>query len=83
MTQNDPARRDLCLDSVLYGHRRRPGVDGLSSFEVLFGVKPRFAVEPSRKKPGEEVVASARHCEVAMALINRAERLVPRTIHPE
>ena len=36
---------DACIDSVLYGYRRRLGKDGKSPFEILYGVQPRFPKE--------------------------------------
>ena len=41
----------------------------------------RFSIEPSVRTPGAEVLSHARSFELATALINRAERLVPRTVH--
>ena len=37
-------------------------------------------MEPSEHVPEEEVLARARPFELAMALISRAERLVPRSV---
>ncbi len=56
-------------------------LDSVAPFEILFVLKPRFAMELSALVPGEEVLARARPFELAMALINRAERLVLRTVH--
>ncbi len=75
VTRSEYKKRDASLENVLYGDRRRPGTDGVAPFEILFGVKPRFAVESSGAIPGEEVFANARPFELALALINRAERL--------
>ena len=69
------------LEDALYGYRRKPGTDGVTPFEILYGVKPRFSIEPSLCVPRAEVLSHARPSELAMALINRAERLVPRTVH--
>ena len=55
----------------------------MASFENLLGVKPRFAIESSGSVPGEEVLANTRPFELALALINRAERFVPRTFQKE
>ena len=55
----------------------------MAPFEILFGVKPRFAIEYSGAVPGEAVLANARPFELALALINRAERLIPRTLQTE
>ena len=35
-----------CLAEIIGGYRRRPGTDGKSPFEILFGIRPWFAVEP-------------------------------------
>ncbi len=40
-------------------------------------------METSDANLDEEILANARPFELAMALINRAERLVPRTMHRE
>ncbi len=45
--------------------------------------KPRFSVESSGSISGEEVLANARSFELALALINRAKRLVHRTLQEE
>ncbi len=66
---------------MLYGYRRGPGTDAIAPFEILFGVKPRFSIEPSVSTPGAEVLSQARSFELAKALINHAERLVPRIFH--
>ncbi len=55
----------------------------MATFEILFGVKPSFAIESSGAIPGEEVLANTRPFKLALALINRAERLVPRTLQNE
>ncbi len=72
---------DQSLEDVLYGCRCRPGADLIAPFEILFGVKPGFSTEPSVPTPGAEVLSHARSFELAMVLINRAERLVPLTVH--
>ena len=72
---------DQSLEDVLYRYRRRPGTDGIAPFEILFGVKPRFSIEPSVRTAGADVLTHARSFELAMGLINRAERLVTRTVH--
>ncbi len=66
---------------MLYGYRREPGTDGITPFEILDGVKPRFSIEPSVCAPGAEILSQTRPFKLAMALINRSERLVPRTVH--
>ncbi len=34
---------DVCLANVIYRYKRRPGPDRVVPFEILFGVKSRFA----------------------------------------
>ena len=83
VTRSESKEWDASLENVLYGYRHRPGPDGVAPFEILFGVKPRFAIEWSGAVPGEEVLDNARPFELALALINRAERLVPRPLQEE
>ncbi len=45
--------------------------------------KSRFAIESSGAIPGEEVLANGGPFELALALINLAERLVPRSLQKE
>ena len=45
LVSNKDRDRDECLAEILGGYRRRPGADGKSPFEVLFGIRPRFAIE--------------------------------------
>ena len=78
MSRGGHKDRDTCLRSALYGYRRKPGADGASPFEVLFGVKPRIAIDGVEAVPEESIVANARPLELALALIMRAERLIPR-----
>ena len=75
---NNDRNWDDCLGEILGGYRRRPGTDGKSPFEMLFGIRPRFAVEP----PQLDLVAFntdlAREFEVAIAKSARVSRIVPR-----
>ncbi len=77
-TRSEPKEWDASLEKVLYGCRRRPGPDGVAPFEILFGVKPRFAIESPGTSPGEEILTNARPFEPTMALINRDDHLIPR-----
>ncbi len=83
VTRSECKEWDASLENVLHGYRRRPGWDGLATFDILFVVKPRFAIESSSAISGEEVLTHARPFELALELINRAERLVPRTFQKE
>ena len=74
VTQSESEECDQSLEAVLYRYRRSPGTDGIPPLELLFGVEPRFSIEPSVRTPGAEVLSHARSFEPAMALINRAER---------
>ncbi len=42
---------DVFLGSIRGGYRRRLGTDGKSSFEILFGIKPRFSFEAPHYGP--------------------------------
>ncbi len=77
VTRSESKDWDASNGNVLIGYRRRAGTDGVGPFEMLFGVKPVLAIESSVATPGEEVLAKARPFKLALALINRAERLVP------
>ncbi len=68
------------LENALYEYRRRSRPGGMGLFEILFGVKPSFAIESSSAIPGEAVSANARPFGLAVALINRAERWAPNTL---
>ncbi len=81
VTRNESKECNESLEDVLYGYRRRLRTDGIAPFEILLGVKPRFSIEPSVRTPVAEVLSRARFFELAMALINSAERLVPHTVH--
>ncbi len=81
VTQSESKEWDRSLRDVLYRYWLRLGTDGIALFEILFEIKPRFSIEPSVRTPEAEVLSHARSFELAMALINCAERLVPHTIH--
>ena len=81
VTESESKEWDQSLEDVLYGYRCILGTDGIAPFEILLGVKPIFSIEPSVRTSGAEFLSHARSLELAMALINRAERLVPRTVH--
>ena len=81
VTQSESKQWEISFEDVLYRYRRRPRTDGITPFEILFRVQPRFSIEPPVPTTGAEVLSHARCFELAMALINRAERLVPRTVH--
>ena len=68
---------DESLGEILGGYRRRPGTDGKSPFEILFGIRPRFAVESPDLEPIEFSTNFSREFEVAIAKSLRASRIVP------
>ena len=68
---------DDCLGEILVGYRRRPGTDGKSPFEVLLGIRPRFAVESPELEPIAFNMNVAREFEVAIAKSLSASRIVP------
>ena len=47
VTQRESKEWDAYLKNLLYGYRHRPGPDGVAPFEILFRIKPRFAIELS------------------------------------
>ena len=77
MVSNKDRDWDECLEKVLGGYRRRPGTDGKSPFETLFGIRPRFAVESPELEPIAFNTNFAREFEVAIAQSLRASRIVP------
>ncbi len=81
VSQSESKECDQSLEDVLCGCRGSPGTDGIVLFEILFVVKPRFSTEPSVYTTGAEVLSHTRSFKIAMALMNRAERLVPRSVY--
>ena len=45
MVNNRDREWDGCLGEIPGRYRRRPGIDGKSPFEIIFSIRPRFAVE--------------------------------------
>ena len=78
VTRSESKECDASLENVLYRYRRRPRPDRVVRLEILFCVKPRFAIESTGAITGEEVLANARPFELALESMNCAERLVPR-----
>ena len=64
------------LGEILGGYRKRPGTDGRSPFEILFGIRPRFAIEPLQLELIVFNTNFARKfevaCEVTQSITNRA-----------
>ncbi len=83
VSRSESKKWDQSLENILYGCMRRPGTDGIAPFEILFGVKPRLLIEPSVCTSGAEVLSRARPFELPLVLINRAVRLVPRSLRKE
>ena len=73
---------DAWINRILGGYRKRPGADGKSPFEILFGVKPRFTHEPPVDEPVAWGVGMVRDVEVASVKARRAERVVPAASAP-
>ncbi len=67
------------LSDTLGGYRRRPGNDGKIPIDVLFGINPRFSIEPLLS----DYVASdsnvIRDLNFALIMSLRASRIVPKT----
>ena len=68
---------DEQLGEILGGYRRRPGTDGKSPFEILFGLGPRFALEPSQFDLVAFNIDLAREFEIFIMRSARASRIVP------
>ena len=83
VTRSESKEWDASFQSAIYGYRNRPGPDGVAPFEVLYLAKSRFLVEPYDATPGAELLSNAWPFELAIALINVADRLVPRAIRKE
>ena len=83
LTSSESKEWEISTENVLYGYRCRPGIDGMAPSEIPIGVKLRFAIESTDTAPGEDVSANARPFELALALTNGAERLVPCTLQKE
>ncbi len=62
------------LTSILSGYLRRPGPTGLSPFELMYGVAPRF--EEPRSHTSSVPRNRARLAEIAAVLSRRADKIV-------
>ncbi len=70
---------DRVLARVLAGYRRRPGTNGLSPFEMMYEVVPRF--EEHRQQGPSMNRSQARFSEVATILAKRADPVAtPRRV---
>ena len=68
---------DICIPDVLTGYRRKPGFDGNSPFEILYGIKPRTQPVPPMIDTLPHDASIIREFEMAMTIALRANRLVP------
>ena len=66
-----------CLGEILGRYRRRPGTNGKSPFEILFGIRPRFTVEPLRLEVIAFNTTFAREFDVGIAKSVGASRIGP------
>ncbi len=82
-TRSESKEWDASRKNIFHRYRHRSGADRVAPFEILFGFKPSFAIESPGAIPEEEVLANAWPFERAMALVNRAERFVPRTFQKD
>ena len=69
---------DECFNEVLRGYRMRPGPDGVSPFEAMFGVRPRSSHEPPEVEYVASNAALFREFEVAAMKATRASRIVAK-----
>ena len=72
-----------CLHKVLYGYRSRKRIDGISPFEIMFGVTPRFPdrriVNPLRIS----TMDTSRLFELVIAYADCAHRMLHRSLSDE
>ena len=68
---------DEHLGEIHRGYRIGPGTDGKSPFEVLFGIKPRSAVEPPQLDLFAFNTNLSREFEIAISKSARVSRIVP------
>ncbi len=66
---------DICLEMILGGYKRQTGTDRKSSFEILFGIKPRFAYEATHYEPVAVNGGLIHVLEIALVKSLRASRL--------
>ncbi len=66
VTRSESKEWDASFESVIYRYRNRPGPDGVAPFEVLYGAKSRFPVEPYDAIPRAELLSNACPFELAI-----------------
>ena len=80
VVSNNDRNWEDCLGEILGGYRRRPGLDLKSPFEILFGIRPRFAVEPPQLDLDAFITDLAREYKVAIAKSAIVSLIVPRVL---
>ena len=76
VASNNDCNWDDYLGEILGGYRGRPGIDGKSPFEILFGIRSSFAVEPAKLELVAFNTDLAREFETAIAKSARVSLIV-------
>ena len=78
VVRNNDCNWDDCLAEIFGGYRRWPRKNKKSSFEILFGIRPRFAFKPTQLDLVAFSHDLAREFEFAIAKSARVSRMIPR-----
>ena len=70
---------DEFIDDVLGGYCRRPGRDGVSLFELMFGVRSRLAYESPHIEYVPNNVGFVLELEIAAVKKNLSDRFILKT----
>ena len=79
VTANPEDEWSRYLSDILGGYRKRPGNDVNTPFEVFFGIKSRFSIEPPRAGYVASDSNKIRDLALALAMSLRVPRIVPET----
>ena len=76
VVSNNDRNWDNFLEEILGGYRRRAGTDGKSHFEILFGIRASFAVEPPQLDLVAFNIDLTREFEIAISKSAGVSRIV-------
>ena len=74
--ESDMTSWDIALPRILNGYRQLQSRDGLSPFEIMFGIQARSSHEPNINSSTISNTMVVHKAEIATALAMRAERVV-------
>ena len=74
VTRSESEEWVASLEKVIHGYKRRLGPEAVPSFEILFGVKPRFANEASDAISGkkQELMSELLNCQWQLIVMPNA-----------